>query len=488
MKPSCDACPLRGREPAIECPAHSHSPHLCGHARSGNPYWHESILRKAGAYTPPSEVGLPFPPFEPYDGRIRVGLVSPCAYLGGAERWMSELFDQCDGGKIRWEGVAIRDIPNVPTIPNVVADWEAHASVRSGESAIRELAARVDLLVAWGIESAALEALIPPELNVVEVSHCAFETPQAHATGSMPRSKVVAVGRSALRGLPIDRRETARIIPNGVNPSRVVPLKSRDQVRAEWGIDLNAQVAGWISRISEEKRPEVFIDALPHLPAGWRGVMVGAGLATDAAQAHAAAICRGGVVFPGPTDDVGSALGAFDVMVITSKSEGFCQAIAEAMLAGIPVISTQVGLLEDHPEFARILPNPPTGQDVARACQADLSDVEGTAARVVAARAFAREHLSSDRFGRAWTEYLVSLAPKSPGVFTKFRNLATAVARQAAQGFPGVSDEVKAARLATCSTCPSHDAPGDRCRRCGCNLSIKAGWGSSSCPDRKWIE
>lgn len=69
-----------------------------------------------------------------------------------------------------------------------------------------------------------------------------------------------------------------------------------------------------------------------------------------------------------------------------------------------------------------------------------------------------------------------------PGFLRKLANFTVAVVGHIVAGAPMATAEVKAARLAVCATCEFHDAEGDRCNQCGCNLSVKAGWSDQACP------
>jgi len=49
------------------------------------------------------------------------------------------------------------------------------------------------------------------------------------------------------------------------------------------------------------------------------------------------------VLFPGIRNDVSDILSTMDLFVITSLTEGICNAILEAMACGLPIIATDVG-------------------------------------------------------------------------------------------------------------------------------------------------
>lgn len=88
--------------------------------------------------------------------------------------------------------------------------------------------------------------------------------------------------------------------------------------------------------------------------------------------------------------------------------------------------------------------------------------------------------------GRA--EQLIAMAENPPGLLEMAGNFAKAVAGHVANGMKPTPPDVEESRKAICMACPFHDAESDRCVKCGCNLSIKRSWESSTCPENKWHE
>ena len=380
-------------------------------------YWRDRLARAIA-----DEAGRPasilFPRREPTDGRVRVGVVSPCCFAGGAERWISDLLDRCDGSRVRWDGIAIRFEADSRTGPSLRSDWETHAPVASGLDSIRDLARSVDVLLTWGvvdlpwgISGAEIESVVPPGLPLVTVSHGSTE--YSGDPTRITRAVPVAVSGPALRGLPMHKRGDARIILNGVHPARVATTRTVAETRRQWGIPDGSKVAGYLGRFSAEKGFIAFVDGIAALPSGWIGVMAGAGHGERELRDQIDSLAPGRVRIIGHRDDVGDTLAGFDCLVMTSETEACSIAACEAWLAGCPLVSTSVGLLEDHPELARLIPQPATARSVADAILADESSPELRAVRVELARSFARSHLSMDRFGREWTDFIVSLAPKA---------------------------------------------------------------------------
>ncbi len=63
-------------------------------------------------------------------------------------------------------------------------------------------------------------------------------------------------------------------------------------------------------------------------------------------------------MFRGPTADVGEALNEGDIAVLSSISEGFPFAAVEALMAGRPMVATEVGGVPEviMPPYGRLVP------------------------------------------------------------------------------------------------------------------------------------
>jgi len=104
-----------------------------------------------------------------------------------------------------------------------------------------------------------------------------------------------------------------------------------------------APVIGAVGRLAPEKGYPVLLEALGEVP-GCRLVFVGdgeerAGLEAQAAEQGLA----DRVDFAGWVEPPWSSRVGFDVLAMSSHTEGFPLVIVEAMLAGIPVVATRVG-------------------------------------------------------------------------------------------------------------------------------------------------
>jgi len=170
--------------------------------------------------------------------------------------------------------------------------------------------------------------------------------------------QVIAVSQAVARGVcDLARpRHGVRVIPNGADPAHFGTVDRAD-ARRTLGLPPDRPVALFVGHLTELKGIADVIDAV-----GTPGAVavrpflaiVGDGPLRAALEARVAALGLGDSVrFAGrvPHDDVGTWMGACDVLVLPSLSEGLPTVICEAMLAGRAVIATPVGgtpeLVED---------------------------------------------------------------------------------------------------------------------------------------------
>jgi glycosyltransferase involved in cell wall biosynthesis len=118
-------------------------------------------------------------------------------------------------------------------------------------------------------------------------------------------------------------------------------------LREELGMPADAIVVGIVANLHPVKEHSVLLDAIARIAPRWpklRVVLVGEGSCRDAlrTQAHRLGIGKH-IVFAGSRPHHPNTQFLFDISVLTSRNEGFPNAIVEAMAAGRPVVATAVG-------------------------------------------------------------------------------------------------------------------------------------------------
>ena len=157
----------------------------------------------------------------------------------------------------------------------------------------------------------------------------------------------------------VSRPLVARLRGAGVPPSRLhelrnawspgAPLLDRAAARRALGLPHDGFAIGWLGRLSREKGPDVLMAALPYLhDLPLITSVVGDGPMRRSLDAQAGALgLHGRIRWHGVVPDSARVLGAFDVCVLSSRTEGTPMVLFEAMAAGVPVVATAVGGVPD---------------------------------------------------------------------------------------------------------------------------------------------
>lgn len=146
-------------------------------------------------------------------------------------------------------------------------------------------------------------------------------------------------------GIPESR---IHLIGNGVSVDQFVPRGSADRKRLRKNLSIDAHgLVVAVGRLVEVKNFEGLLlawkAARPHLPAGWKLVVVGDGpLRSRLLSTVEENGLSQSVSFVGQRHDVSDWLGAADIYALSSRIEGLSNTLLEAMAAGLPVVSTRV--------------------------------------------------------------------------------------------------------------------------------------------------
>lgn len=152
------------------------------------------------------------------------------------------------------------------------------------------------------------------------------------------------------------RTGNVHVLPNGVDAQRfgTASQHARRNLRRSMRLGKNAFVLGSVGSLTPVKRHADLIRALAHCPKGAADIhalIVGDGPLRSRLKHQAAmANVHKRVHFIGWREDVADCLSAMDAYVCCSASEGISRALLEAMAAGLPIISTNVG---DHATVVR---------------------------------------------------------------------------------------------------------------------------------------
>lgn len=223
--------------------------------------------------------------------------------------------------------------------PHVIQGWMYH-----GNLAASFLGEFLGVPVVWGIRQTLydLQREQPGTQAVIRLS--ARWSPRATAivyNAEVSRTQHEAFGFEPERGC---------VIGNGFDGGQWRPdIESRRSVRAELGIAPDAPLIGLVARYHPMKGHNVFLDAAARLAAIRPDVhfLLAGREVTPAHPLFAAHYHHGPLTgrlhLLGERADIPRLTAALDIASSSSWGEAFSNAIAEALLCGVPVVATDVG-------------------------------------------------------------------------------------------------------------------------------------------------
>lgn len=294
---------------------------------------------------------------------------------------------------------------SIPVHP-VPLDQRSLSSLLSLVALIRRL--RPDVIVTHSSSDSWLAAIatrLPgTQLPIVRMRH--LSTPVASGMlnrwlyGRVP-AKVVTTGEAIrtllIETLDLDANKVVSI-PTGADPSHFKP-GARADARRQLGLPADAPIVGIVATLRSWKGHRFLISAMrdPRLAAA-RLVIVGEGPQSVALRDQVSAEgLTDRVLFAGQREDVAPWLQALDVFALPSTgNEGVPQALVQAMLSEVPVVTTPVGAI---PELVKdgetgLLVAPSDANALAAAVARLLNDP-----RLARELAIAARRLAAARFG-----------------------------------------------------------------------------------------
>jgi glycosyltransferase involved in cell wall biosynthesis len=198
------------------------------------------------------------------------------------------------------------------------------------------------------------------------------------AVSSKLRSELLAAG------VPSDR---LHYVPNCWRPSE--PAVGRGEARLALDLPPDVPIVGWVGRFGREKAPDVMLRSFAAcgVPEA-RLSFIGSGPLEPECRALADALgVQERVTWHGAVPAASRYLRAFDLVALSSWSEGSPMILLEAMAAEVPVVATRVGGIPEMVSDAEAVLVPPGDvPSIAAAVASVLTDPAGAAARAVNAR------------------------------------------------------------------------------------------------------
>lgn len=215
--------------------------------------------------------------------------------------------------------------------------------------------------------------------------------------------RIVTTGRALkdelvrVNGFRADRIDS---VPTGIDAQRFRP-GDRAAARQALGLPPAAPIVGIVATLRSWKGHRYLIEAVGALPAEVQLVIVGDGPQRAALEALVDRLgLRGRVRFAGNQADVLPWLQALDVFALPSYAhEGVPQALVQAMMTGLPCVTTHVGSIAELalPDRTALVVPPQDSQALRAAIEKVLGDPALAGALGEAARAHCAEKYSYER-------------------------------------------------------------------------------------------
>jgi glycosyltransferase involved in cell wall biosynthesis len=189
-------------------------------------------------------------------------------------------------------------------------------------------------------------------------------------------------------------------IATGIDFNQFVPKQSRAQVRAALGLTDSAFIILMVGILRGVKGHENALNAMSLLAKESPQVLLllaGNGPMEEYLRQKAADFgIADRVRFLGFRDDIPDLMGAADMLLLTSKSEGVPQSITQALGIGLPVVATRVGGVTELIEHERtgVLIPPGDPNATAAAIRRGIANPEQARTFAAAGKAHARANFS----------------------------------------------------------------------------------------------
>lgn len=232
----------------------------------------------------------------------------------------------------------------------------------------------------------------------------------AHVVTTGEALKRELVERNGFRANRIDS------VPTGIDAGRFRPGE-RAASRARFGLPPERTLVGIVATLRSWKGHADLLEALTRLPEQFELVIVGDGPQREALEKAVVRLgLRGRVRMQGQQADVLPWLRALDIFALPSyANEGVPQALIQAMLVGLPCVTTSVGGIPEVAEHERTaLVVPPRDPAALAAAIARLAGDEGLRRELGEA---ARKHCVEDYSYERMLDRMESIYRNVSGIF-----------------------------------------------------------------------
>ncbi|MCA9017370.1 MAG: glycosyltransferase, partial [Planctomycetaceae bacterium] len=296
-------------------------------------------------------------------GKIKLGFCIPTMSMGGVTRSLLTMMNALDQHYFEWSGIAIRNgyAFDPETARLILEHCPIYSSIDHPQfqglvtivgNASQMIVDQSDIVNLWGYTAPV------KELNHTDwkrkpmliVAHGQNEWTRDNiqtSLGYAEESLLVSVSQGGIQTFPEHLRERVAVIYNGVDLNHCKPYLSRDEIRKSWGISSETIAVGYIGRFARGKNVFAAAQAVFASGKNHHAIYIGEGIDQNHVINGVKELCGHRYSFMPRTEDIGSVLSGLDCLISASPSEGGPLSVAEAWIAGCPVVSTPVGFIPE---------------------------------------------------------------------------------------------------------------------------------------------
>ena len=292
--------------------------------------------------------------------RPRIVFVHSILFFGSTERYLQDLVERIDAEELEvWlvapDHPALAPLLELDPLRGRVVHVRTPGRPFEYRRVLRRL--RPDLVHSIDVDPPALlGARLAGTRHLVVTYHTPEHRPRDNRRGRLLRRLAWATRPQVIftsepdrgTGIALDHIAPARthVIPFGIDFERFSPA-TPDRLRSELGLAPEARVVGTVGLLRPQKAHDDLIRAaaevVRHEPE-LTFVVVGEGELREQLERQVREQgLDGRFLLLGQRDDVPGLVAGFDVFVLSSRFEGMCLAVAEAMAMAKPVVATAVG-------------------------------------------------------------------------------------------------------------------------------------------------
>lgn len=280
------------------------------------------------------------------------------------------VFNRIGGTETYWQSIHKHLGLSGLVTPQAPKHSHAAFTLGHGEDAIRELCDSVKNLIVWGVTSLGEITQGP---NRIAIHHGSLQSTWANAVFENQLKwceDAVAINED------VAVHYGCHYVANAIEPDRIAGQARMKQKK----------VVLWLHREAQEKRPWLVRRIAEVLPDDY---VIVASLPRERSGDKLHCI--------GQVDHPGDWLATADVFLSTADQEGFGYSVAEAMAAGVPVVSSPFGIAADPQLVEQVHSEDP---------QAWVDAILRAGPKAAAAKQYIDEHHSAEAWAAAWQNLL----------------------------------------------------------------------------------